>query len=276
MSTPSHYQVEDFWRNGFAFCRGVFATEEVDQFAGRARILQPQQDLLSDDVLVGLLCHPKVLEVARTLLGPDLVYFGDSNVLNGPTDAGFHKDNADKDDPQAPDWQGRYPIVRFGVYAQDHTTLPDGLDLRLGSHEKCNVVEGQHVFADLAKGDLAVWNLRTSHSGGSLMLRNGRPLDPAAPLAKLLRRVPLGLLRTPAKDRVGIFWTFGAPGSHLDRYIAYLKTRRYAVERWQHKGVSAEARDRLAVHGVALRDVAAELSPDALNDANERHVALAY
>ena len=45
---------------------------------------------------------------------------------------GFHKDNADRVDPNAPDWNGRYTVLRFGIYLQDHYRHTGGLTCGTG------------------------------------------------------------------------------------------------------------------------------------------------
>lgn len=65
-----------------------------------------------------------------------------------------------------------------------------------------------------------------------MLLRTGTPLDPSSVLGKIVRRMPLGIAAPAYANRIGLFWTYALAGSRLDRYIAYLKTRRYAVEQW--------------------------------------------
>src|SRR3954451_15499536 len=96
---------EEFWRNGFALVRQVFMPAEVAEFRQAALDRgKTKADLLSDRALRHVLLDDRLLGIFRTLIGHDLVYFGDSSVMIGATDPGFHKDNVDKDDPDGPDW----------------------------------------------------------------------------------------------------------------------------------------------------------------------------
>lgn len=234
---PVAIDVDRFWRDGFLVIRGAFDPTEIHNFRSLVEIggRHPDSDLLSDPKLRALLLDPRIVEWARRILGGRPVYFGDSSVWYGlQTRPGFHKDCADKNDPAAPDWQGQYPLIRFGVYAQDHSRSPDGLDLRRGSHDKCNVTEGEHVYAATRVGDVVVWNMRTSHSGGSVMLKMGRlPLNPAGLAARLLRKASLGMLAQHPEKRMAFFMSYGLAGRHVDRYVTYLRTRRYAVDGWR-------------------------------------------
>lgn len=271
------YPLEDFWNNGFCIVRGVFAPSEVEIWRAAACDMPPNRDLFQREALRDLVLDTRVTALARAILDTDRpAYIGDSNVMVGPTAPGFHKDNVDKDDPNGPDWRGRYPLIRFGLYAQDHRHEPDGLDLRLGSHEHCSVRRGRHVRAATALGDLVIWNMRTSHSGGAMVLRGGFDLDPASYSGRLLRRAPMGLLRRSDTERVGIFWSFAAEGAHLSRYIAYLKTRAYAVDRWRNSPVSGDAVRQAERAGVTLIDIASEIIAKPPARTYRDHEALPY
>lgn len=278
MARADAYQVDSFWRNGFAKVKGVFSREEV--MAWREAVLADpdrSHDMLSDRALRGVLLHPKVVALARQILGSqEIVYFGDSSINVGPQPAGFHKDNVDKDDQKGPDWQGRYPIIRFGLYMQDHTRNPDGLDLREGSHETCSTHVGRHVYGDTAVGDLMVWNLRTSHSGCGMMLKTGTPINPQSPLGKVLRRYPLGLLKTSPIERVAVFWTMGVPGPAVDRYIACHRQREYAHEIWMNSEYDEEALAAAREAGVIVRDVRSDLIANPPPRLHKYHVPFPY
>lgn len=275
--TGPDYPLHEFWNNGFCILRGFFSEHEVAEWRVFASTYA-DRDLFAHDALRKIVLDPRVLEIARDILSDQaLVYFGDSNAMVGSTDAGFHKDNADKNCQDAPDWQGEYPIIRFGLYTDDHFRFSGGLDLRQGSHRTVSVNEGRHVAARTRPGDLVVWNLRTTHSGGAHLLRNGAALNPATLAAKIVRRLPKGWLTMPEhRQRIGIFWTFGLAGSHLDRYIAYLKTRRYSVDRWQAAMYPQEALADAAGKGVEVRQVRRELELDPPSRIHEEHVPLPF
>lgn len=270
------YGLQNFWENGFCIMPEVFREEEVRHWR-EAAIQHPQRDVLVDPDLRCLMLDSRVRRIASEILGDEaLVYFGDSNSVIGNPAAGFHKDNVDKNDPDGPDWAGRYPLIRFGLYTQDHANEPGGLDLRRGSHLAPSVADGEYVAARTRVGDLVVWNLRTSHSGDTMLMRHGGAVDPASVTGKILRRFPFGFLKKSCSVRVAIFWTFGLCGPHLDRYIAYLKTRRYAVDRWMSTAYNLGALEAAETAGVQIRQVRPELVAHPPAELHEDHVPLRY
>ena len=129
--------VSSYNKDGFIIVRQLFTPEEVSDIRNSALSLPQDEkhlDLLSIPTLSHVLLDERVLGVFRELIGEDLVYYGDSSVSIDAPSHGFHKDNPDRNDPNGPDWIGEYPIVRFGLYTQSHKGLPEGLDLRQGSH----------------------------------------------------------------------------------------------------------------------------------------------
>lgn len=246
-----------FWRDGFVILRGLFTPAEVLSMREEALGLDNLNlDLLSIPGLRGVLLDDRLLDVVRSLIGDHLVYFGDSSVWRGTAVPGFHKDNPDKFDSNAPDWKGRYPLVRFGIYTQSHKGKPDGLDLRRGSHEHCSIEVGEHVYAETEPGDVVIWNLRTTHSGGGMTL-GGRPINPNSVAASVLRKLRI-LHDKPQATRVALFGTFGAPSTHLERNIAYCKTRRFAVDMFLAQRYDTEALSLARMKGVEVRDMKAE------------------
>lgn len=216
--------------------------------------------------------------IANQLLGDTPVYFGESACSIGDTDAGFHKDNPDKDDQNAPDWQTLlYPIIKMGIYCQDHRHNPGGLDLRARSHHSTNVWSGTYVYADTALGDLVVWTLRTSHSGSGIMLRVPRiPLDPSLLFTRILRRLPKVLQASQPVERMFLPITFGSESSHLERYIRYCRTRQFAVTCWRNSVYGPDVWEAAQGKPVKIRDMHAELERDPPTDVRKEHRALAY
>lgn len=267
---------QQFWKDGFVIVRSLFSSKEILEFR-RAALDRTNRraDLLSSPELRNAILNPRVLSVFRELLGSDdLVYFSDSSTSIGPTDAGFHKDNVDKSDPNGPDWRGRYPIVRMGIYTEDHSRHPEGLDLRRGSHNIVSSKDGQHVQADTRLGDVVFWNLRTSHSGGAMKFL-GRPVNPESVAGKVLRRLPM-LRDKHTGERVALFATIGARGEHLDRFVSYLKTRCYAVEGWNASVYDEHALQAAEAAGIEIRNMRVEIANEPPRIVNRGHVPLPY
>ncbi len=266
-------QVAGFRRDGYAVVRSVFSADEV------LKLREAVQNLAAQDVqdagdggqflpyelsvypeLSELLLDDRLLDVAHRLLGDTPVYFRDSAVNIGGTVRGWHKDNRvdDRYNPSAPDWQGTYPIIRMGIYLQDHKTHSGGLALRVGSHSNPKslrvsaaqafwglvsrfrkgsyvralaggmLTAGKPIHAPSKAGDVIVWNLRTTHTAHTLRLK-------ALPTLKLPpaieNRIPESLALPEEKERIAVFATYGAPSPHLTRMLDHLQTRDYFAKR---------------------------------------------
>ena len=251
--------VEKFWSDGFLILRGVLPTPKVARWR-EAGAEAKAVDLLSDDVLAEVICDPVIVDAARQILGGQPVYFGDSTAQRGTSaGCGFHKDNSDRLDANAPDWKvDRYPIIRFGIYTQPHGKLPYGIDFRRGSHRQPDFNTGEMVSADVEVGDLVVWNGRTTHSGNSQIFKvTGRRLEPdSSSLAvRLTNKFGLSpLFRNHPAERVALFASYAMASPSLDRHIEYLRQRTYAVEMWERSEWSEYARELARKAGLDLLD----------------------
>lgn len=263
-----------FWTNGYAIIRGVFAREEAEDMRRRAsETLSHKGDLLSNPALRDVLLDRRIVSIATQILGAPPVYFGDSSCNTGDGLPGYHKDNADRNDPNGPDWRGTYPLIRFGLYLQDYSRLSGGLSVRARSHNAFSCSEGKPVYMATRPGDVAVWNLRTTHTGHSMRYRF--PL-PASIDAEKSHTVPWYVLaRKATGDRIALFATIAADGPHLERYITYLKTRTYMVDMWKASAYDASAWDAVKGSGMSVRDVWNEIKELSLAT-NERHVDIPY
>lgn len=258
----------EFWKKGYAVLPGMYTPDEVEEFRrqvlakGRAR-----GDLLADEEFADVLTDGRMIRVAQKLLDTDeIVYMGDSSVTLNSNNKGWHKDNTDRMDPDAPDWNGPYTQLRFGVYLQDHVTHTGGLNLRVGSHDIPNLSDGELLYLQSVPGDLAVWSMRITHSGNGMLLK-----DPDAPFPDPAQHKDFGPDEVaPADgDRIAIFAHLGADDEHAARYAEYLKTRRYIVSAWRAHPYTDEVRQAAAAAGLRLRDMPAEVANDpgaGLND----------
>jgi hypothetical protein len=222
---------------GYVIVPEVFPKEEILKFRRLVQILRERElaegknverdpdwpnvlyvlgDLLAKEELRALdylVFHPKIVSLARLLLGPDLVYFGDSTVQVGQGRRGFHKDNVTRYDPQGADWKGDYPLLRIGLYLQDHTRWSGGLKVRAGSH-----------------------------------LLHSLCLHP-----RLEQLLPAWLSVPEADERMALFCTFGAPGEHLDRYIEDYGKREDCRRYMQRSCINAELRELARRERVEIR-----------------------
>src|SRR4051795_6625506 len=143
-------QLATFQRDGFVIVRGVFSQDEIAGIRagayaeaaaagmrpGTGKGFALPGDVGSHALLCHLITDPRVVAVARQLLDDQPVHFRDSAVGVGSLERGWHKDNrtADRYDLSGQDWDGDYPLIRMGIYCQDHVEHSGGLALRVGSH----------------------------------------------------------------------------------------------------------------------------------------------
>jgi hypothetical protein len=253
--------VEKFWERGYAIVPGVYTPEEIEAFRQAAYETRSQAvDLLANPRLRSVLTDGRLVAVARKLLGTDeLIYTGDSSFTINNTAKGWHKDNADRIDPEAPDWDSRYTQLRFGIYCQDHSEHTGGLNLRVGSHDIPNNVDGDCLYVKTKPGDLAVWSMRITHSGNGMLLK-----DPEAPFPLPAEQDQFDPSEVAEHDgdRIAVFAHIGADDKHAKRYADYTKTRTYLVSAWRKNPYDAEALAEAKAAGLTVRDMPGEVMND--------------
>ena len=260
--------VDQFWERGYAILPDVYGPEEIA--ALREEVYASRGfggDLLANPRLRHVLTDGRMVAVARKLLGTqDLFYSGDSSFTINGKQKGWHKDNADRVDPHAPDWDGRYTQLRFGIYCQDHSEHTGGLNLRIGSHNLRNTTEGENLYVKTKPGDLAVWSMRITHSGNGMLLKDP---DAPFPLPNEHDNFSPDEVAQPDGDRIAVFAHIGANDKHAKRYSDYTKTRTYLVDAWRKRPYDDEARQAAKDAGLHLRDMPAEVMDDPNAGLNE-------
>lgn len=250
---------KDFFdENGFVIVRNVFSESEISELrklvyqtldedlkSNRAsKVVSPNTSEKHKNVfytvgdflikpLHSLLLDERILSIARTILGGQPAHFGESNYQVGIGDRGFHRDGVDRVFPVGSDWSDDYHIIRIGVYLQDHDKCSGGLKVQAGSHKKA---KGKRILLDSRAGDVAVWDLRTFHSGNSVRLK----LLPNLPLGyRVENLVPECFILPENEERIGCFMVFGINNEHLQRHIdlhykvkfkEYIKIQNYSTE----------------------------------------------
>jgi hypothetical protein len=235
MNLEFNVEKKSFDKEGYLLIKNVFNKEEISQIrknaynslgednkrgltfrhpSNRVNAVFVKGDLLSKDSLRHLIWDERILSIVKQVLGGSPVYFGDSNYQFGLGFRGFHRDNVDRNDLTASDWDSEYPLVRIGIYLQDHKRFSGGLKVKIGSHINKS---GKSVIIDSEEGDLVVWNLRTIHSGNAVRLKifNNFSID----RARIEAMIPSYLKLDEQKERVSLFLTYGLKSKHLDRYI---------------------------------------------------------
>lgn len=253
-------EVEQFWQQGYLHLRDIFTSAEVERW--RARALDDTahvDELMTDEVLREIVLHPHINAIARDILGAKPVYYGASSIRKGVIGGtGWHKDNTDRYDAKAPDWQiERYPVLAYGVYMQDHDGLPEGLEIREGSHRHADITTGRRVSPPFRKGDLIIWTQRTTHSANSEILKGiGHRVMPNGLLWRALVRLPQGvrkaITRRHPETRITAIAAVSTSHPLLDRHLTYLQQRTYQVDAWREARWPNEVLDIAETVGLDL------------------------
>lgn len=204
-------------------------------------------DLLSKEKLFHVLLDDRILQIARVILGSDeIVYFGDSSYQIGTGLRGFHRDNIDRNDLNGPDWKDEYTLIRIGIYLQDHKNYSGGLKIKVGTHKNAN---GKTVFVDSEVGDVAVWSLKTLHSGNAVRLK----LLPELSIEKGEDKIPSFLKKEEQHERISFFMTFALESNHLNRFInEYTLKRQDTLENLKASKYNKVALDFIDIKKVKL------------------------
>jgi len=227
---------------GWSLTKNVLTPEEVSYYREYCLHKNSEDtsffdrlDIATDDVLRNLIIHPKIVTKVQEILDEvNPIYFCDSSVRIGTERYlyGFHKDCVDRFDQNGEEWKcDEYPIIRLGLYFQDHSSHSGGLALQSYSHKKVKYT-GSGTVVPSKEGDLISWYLTTNHSGNAIRFKKlGDYALPTRPVPARLYRfmMPKYLFYGEEKTRVAIFITFAKKHPITDRYLEYLKTRKYAV-----------------------------------------------
>lgn len=268
--------VGTFWEKGYQIVRGVYTPDEIQRFRESVQATRGHRgDLLSNPRLRDVILDGRLVAIARQVLNNDnIVYAGDSSVTVNSNQHGYHKDNADRTDPKAPDWQSRYTVLRFGVYLQDHARHTGGLNLREGSHNHVSLKEGKNIYVRTRVGDVGVWSLRTSHSGNGNLLKFPWWIDPDP--AQTGKYPKWWKVAPKDGDRMALFVALGLDDAHHDRYTEYLKTRTYICNMWRNSPYDEDVFARAAKIGLKVRDVPKEIADDPNVGQNATWKAIPY
>jgi hypothetical protein len=267
---------DKFWRDGYLILKNMFSAQEFatmreNVFAslkGREQGGEAVVDALADPHLQRWVYDERFIQVAKKLLGGDnLAYFGDGGyavVGHGYTPGkdvgGWHRDNTDRSHLDAPDWKGRYSLVRFGLYLQDHSSSSGGLIVRRDSHNR--VLRGwkAHLhdrYLNTGIGDAGVWSMRIQHAGLGRCIRGfpGLPLGPY-----LQKRLPEFMQAPfPPVERTGFWISYALDDQHLERHCEYLLNRSERLAMWSEARYSPEVIASCNAAGLKVIDMPARM-----------------
>jgi len=271
-----------FEKHGWLWIRGLLNSNEIEAAIDGLRAANERRalgDVATIPEIARWMMDPRIVRIVTSLFGERPTWFGDSSYSwisdVYPGAIGFHKDNADKDDPNAPDWQGPYPVLRVGYYFNDYSRYSGGLGLRDGSHLLPSCEDGLPFAVPSVPGDVIFWSLRMTHSGFVSKPRWPKAWFVPVPIqvrvnfrGRAFRPIPLFQGPAPGETRPTMFLTYARRSPLFDRYVDYLSTRRFAVETWRNSVYDAELRKKIDCAGLDLVDMsqrAAKLNDVSLN-----------
>ena len=278
-------EINRFWDLGYLHLKNIFNEKEINSYrdyilqnlSDENNIKEIKSDLLSDKFFNDLLLDDRILGIVNSLLGSTPVYFGDSNwtILNNDATGTYHSDNVDRY-RNGPDWEDKkYPIIRYGLYLQDHKNNGGGIILGGKSHKKFiknkyirNIYQeiialfnGNFKYMDSQIGDLIIWNLKTTHSAnGQFFKFFKKPIS-----YKISKFIPNFLKSKSTKNRIMISATFAKEGISLNRYIDHLKKRKYSVENYLNQNIDEMTINKLNSKNVKYLNIHEEVKKDIKN-----------
>ncbi len=245
--------------HGFCLIKNVFPADDMAEIYDASAATHDRfPDLLSCPDLAWFVFEPRILEIARHLMGDALAYYGETGfnfertIGKVTTDAynDLHIDSVGM--PQRLDkvWRGApgqiFRGYRFALYFQDYEKFSGGLKVAPGSHllspeflndrtqlrpKETLALDGQGSMLSFRRhvqelynlpsepGDLVIWNLRTMHAGRAQRLAINPALSlPPAIEDMIARQAPHALLPQPG-PRNAIFLDLAQPVEEVDLYI---------------------------------------------------------
>ena len=260
---------------------------ESEAHAGR-----PLPDLLGLPRLRHIYFEPRLLAIARALLGAKLTYDGEAT-FNFETQIGsftlnpfslLHCDAIGMPGDLRVTWKSptdaTYRAYRFGIYLQDYTRASGSLKVIVGSHRgdpqtyiggnlfrnaltkraigarKFKYAESHHPLYNLPTqpGDVVIWNLRTFHSAGAKCFVDDPSFAIHPDLEARFADEP-GLFAPPPGPRNAMFFDYAAPAEDIDLYLKY-RARPSPASIPGHLARRSDGPEAIALaesHGIELR-----------------------
>ncbi|WP_179474485.1 phytanoyl-CoA dioxygenase family protein [Mycolicibacterium vinylchloridicum] len=281
-SAPAMRQALD--EDGIFVVRNVLSAEEVGQLRGILR-----QHLTGSGVRLSLgrtqpnaaakvpalsfiFAHPQIVQVITQVLGESNVVFTGHCDIHMNMLSGWHKDSGET--VPGGYFTGPYMtspdcrVYKVAIYLQD-TGPRDGFTARLGSHRYTDLTTGEKLTARSHIGDIVVFDVRITHTG--------QLPDPVEKGLKGLSRVlnkgqrdkqdPQWVSRLKAaywkaigrRDRLSVFFTYGAPNSFTYDFAEANMTRqaRQGADAGS-TGLPPRLREALENEGVSLCDASSK------------------
>lgn len=231
---------EQIDKHGWMVIKNVFTNEEINTFRAYAeKDKNHKGDLLSAEHLSKIILDDRILNIYKEATGHEnLIYFGDSTLSYNTSLSGFHKDSKDRHKKDSVEFKDKnYSLLRIGIYLQDHSKHSKGLCLRSDSHLEQSIHKGKIINVKSEVGDVIIWKLTTTHSPNAeiISLFPNYAFHPG-----LTKRLPNFLKKKSISPRLALFMGFGVEDQYTEDYIEYLKTRAYAISRWNDSNYKKE------------------------------------
>ena len=245
---------ENFWKNGYVIIRGIYTNEQVLRYrkfikdkireiVGEGQKnwkeleITQNKDVLSYPELRDSILNKILLKAIKFILDDeDIYYWGYSSFrYNEKNYRSTHNDV--KNDEENP-FKTKYPLLRIGIYLQNHKNFSNGLKVFKGSchsyklgrtllKKSIKEKEPRYLFPqrfnpiniDTMPGDVVIWNLRTCHSGNALRVKYFNNLSFSPSIENFLEKYLPGIFLSSEKERAVIFSTFGKIGKPLKNFI---------------------------------------------------------
>lgn len=249
--------------HGFCLIRDFFTAAEIVQLKAGLKAAHQQfngdiPDLMSCSSLRWILFDARTVNLARALLGDDLVYYPEGSVNHedsiGPLTLApyteLHCDAFGMPNNLKKQWSSPTDAIfrgyRFGIYLQDYSAYSGGLKLCPNTHrgsarahlenDALDDVSETIIVGDTTivgkrsrltyynvpsrPGDLVVWNLRTIHAAGSRLVRGAAPEHGLHPrFEDVVEANRPDLLCPIPGPRLTMFFDYAAPTEDIDLYI---------------------------------------------------------
>ena len=256
--------------HGWMIIKNVFTKAEIDVFREYAEKDKSHiGDLLSAEFLSKIILDERIINLFKECTGDNkLVYFGDSTLSYNSHLCGFHKDSKDRHKKDSIEFKDKnYSLLRLGIYLQDHSEHSKGLCLRSDSHLHQSVHKGKIINVKSEVGDVIVWKLTTTHSPNAdiVSLLPNYSFHP-----KLTKLLPSFLKKKSIDPRLALFMGFGVEDQYTKDYIAYLKTREYAITRWKNSNYKKEVVTAMEQNNVKV------ITDFGLDEIDQEKVSVSY
>ncbi len=249
---------EEFDRNGYVVVRGLLTPSEAAHYKKTLQLLSglsdadyprvwPKPGIVNDyPELWPIIVHSRLLNITRSILGPDICYLhhSDIHVFNNRTV--WHRDNVNRKYGEGPDWdesKEKYSVLRAGIYLQPYATSHSALGLIPGSHRG----EPRFYKAEISiRNKIAKWVGKERLSPNLMSTKvdwvKTEPGDAVLFDARILH--------SPSEisgPKYSIYVSYGPDNMHSRNHMDYYMKKRSDLE---YRPMPVELRELLAQNGL--------------------------